>query len=300
MNFFKKEICIILISLIFLLVGCSGTETETGEAGKIYTDTLGREVLISQTPEKVVSLSPAITEILFALEQDDKIVGTTDYCDYPEAALNKPKVGNFENPNLELIVASEPDLVFVAAGVQSDLIDKFEELGIKVFCLDAETLEEVIRNIELTGQIMGAEDIAQNIAQDMRARMNNVIEKVKGLDRPLVFYEVWDDPLMSAGPGSFIDDLINLAGGENLAKDAASRYPQINFEVVVERNPDIYIAVNHYKENEIIARPSYDSLKAVQTGNVYTIEDDLVTLPGPRIIIGLEQMAKIIHPEVFN
>jgi len=296
----KIGVFILFLCLLLTIYGCGTSDTKPVEKGKTFTDALGREVKISSPPQKVISLSPAITEILFALELDEKIIGTTEYCDYPEEAKNKPKMGNFENPNFELIVDSEPDLVFIAAGIQTSLIEKFNELNIKVFCLDAETVEQVISNIELAGQIMDANDKAKALSSKMKEKLSTIQEKIQGQEKPLVFFEIWDDPLMSAGPGTFINNLIELAGGINLAKDAATRYPQINFEVLVDKNPDIYIAINHQRKNDITNRPNFQSLKAIQEGKIYTIEDDLVTLPGPRIIMGLEEMAKIIHPELFN
>lgn len=300
---FTKSIFIIALAIMLIASGCTdnnNNQSSEGEQSRVFIDTLDRDVNIPDIPEKVISLSPALTEILFALELDDKIVGTTNYCDYPEEAINTPKVGDFSSPNFEVIVDSEPDLIFVAAGIQMDLIDRFEELGLQVICLDAETIDEVMVNINFIGEIMGTEEKATEITEDMEKRVAEVKNKVSGLEKPLIFFEVWDEPLTSAGPGTFIDNLVELAGGLNMTNDAKTRYPQISFEIVVDQDPDIYIAVNHQREVEIIERPGYDDLKAVKTGKVFTIEDDWVTLPGPRIILGLEEMAFLLHPEAFQ
>ncbi|MGI6226590.1 MAG: ABC transporter substrate-binding protein [Peptococcales bacterium] len=298
----KKVILLILAcTLILLTFGCN-QERITSKNGNanIFVDSLERKVAINDSPGKVISLAPAITEILFALDQGDKVVGVTDYCDYPEEALNKPKIGDFENPNLELIVSAQPDIILVASGIQTDLISKFEELNIPVFCLDARTIDQILSNIKMVGQIMDAEEKALEITQTMEAKIENIQEKVKNQENPLVFFEVWDSPLMSAGPGTFIDDMIALAGGINFAKDQKSEFPQINFETLVEANPDVYIAIAHQKQDQIADRPNYEALKAVQNNRIYTVEDDLVTLPGPRIVNGLEEIAKAIHPELFE
>ncbi len=304
----KLLICaMLLFSILMLTVACGQSDidadnesnAEAVNESKVYVDVLGREVEISEVPERVVSLTPAATEIMFALGVEDKLVGVTEYCDYPAEALNKPKMGDFENPNIELVIDAEPDLVFVAAWIQIELVDRLEQLGSKVFVLDAETIDQVIKNIRMTGEIMGVSENANLIADDMQERVDRVLEKVKDLEKPLVFYEVWDDPLMSAGPGTFIHSLIEMAGGINMAEDTDTLYPRLSMEILVERDPDVYIANDVHNSRDIMARPGYDSLRAVQNERVYTIEDDLVTLPGPRIIMGLEKMAKIIHPEAF-
>ncbi|WP_028307749.1 ABC transporter substrate-binding protein [Desulfitibacter alkalitolerans] len=295
------QAALILMVCVMLLAGCgSKADTTVGEDSKIFKDVLGREVEIKETPKKIISLTPAVTEILFELGLDERIIGVTEYCNYPEAALKKPKMGDFANPNVELIVDAEPQIVFVAAGVQMELIKRLEQLGITVFCLDAESVDQVIKNIQMTGEIMGVPEAAQKLTSEMQAKVDAVVLKVKDQERPVVFFEVWDEPLMSAGPGTFINSLIELAGGQNLAGDADTRYPQLSMEVLFERDPDVYIANDFHKQSDIMARPGYENLTAVKTDRVHTIDDDLVTLPGPRVVLGLEEMARIIHPELFQ
>lgn len=300
---FTRSILILALSIMLMASGCTNNnnnQASEGEQPRVFIDTLEREVNIPEIPEKLISLSPALTEILFALELDEKIVGTTNYCDYPEEALNTPKVADFSSPNFEVIVDIDPDLILVAAGIQMDLIDRFEEFGLKVICLDAENINDVLNNINFIGEITGTEEKATEITDDIAQRVEIIKDKVSGLERPIVFFEVWDEPLTSAGPGTFINNLVELAGGENMTRDATSYYPQINFEIVVDQDPDIYIAVNHQREVEIIDRPGYANLKATKSGKVFNIEDDWVTLPGPRIILGLEEMAFLLHPEAFQ
>lgn len=311
---YTKTIVLFIAVLVLLtsLTGCSDSQVTGSNYGgqgrtgsDVYpvtvTDVLGREVTVAREPERIVSLSPAVTEILFTLNLDEKIVGVTDYCDYPAAALDKPKVGGFANPNMEVIINLEPDLVFTSAGVQEDILHQLEKVGITAVVLDAEDIEGVLNNIKLAGKITGSGEKAAEVVSNLQKRIDNVAEKIsKTNTRPSVFFEVWDDPLMSAGPGSFIDDLIKRAGGRNIAGDARERYPKFNLEVLLAENPDIYIINSHaHKPEDIKARDGYASLRAVQHDRVYSIEDDLVTLPGPRIVTGLEEMARIIHPEVF-
>jgi iron complex transport system substrate-binding protein len=201
---------------------------------------------------------------------------------------------------MELIVAAEPDLIFISSGVQAELSENFKKLGIKTFALDAATIDQVITNIELIGSIMEKESEAKTIADDMRKRMLYVQEKTKDLEKPLVFFEIWNEPLLSAGPKTFIADILNLSGGINFAQDSEANFPQVSLELLLEKDPDFYIAIDHKKNTSISERPGFADLKAIKNNNYYRIEDDYVTLPGPRIIEGLEKVAGLIHPEIFN
>lgn len=308
----RKQVGFLLAVLLFLLLatGCGSQQTppttpeQTPEINGFpmtIVDSLGREITIENEPEKIISLSPAITEILFAIGVEDKLVGVTDYCDYPPAALDKPRVGSFNSINLELIVNGEPDVIFMAAGIQADFVSHLEDLGIKVVALDANGISQVLANIRTAGAVTGAVAGSKELADALEQRINTIQEKVaQACHKPSVFFEVWDDPLMTAGPGSFVNDLILTAGGENVAADVGEEFAEFSLEILLERNPHIYIINNHaHKPQDIKKRPGYTGLKAVQENQVYAIEDDLVTLPGPRIVDGLEEMAKIIHPEVF-
>lgn len=310
----KKYSVFIIVCLVMLLAAAAGCGRGTPEdqaskgpaAGKedypvTVVDSLNRQVTIEKQPQKIISLSPAITEILFAIGAGDRVTGVTEYCDYPAEALNKPKVGSFQNPNLELIISGKPDVIFVAAGIQEDFVKQFNELGIRVVTLDAENIGQVLDNIKLAGTVTGDRARSEQVVSGLEKRIAAVRERVAGADtRPAVFFEVWDEPLMTAGPGSFIDDLITTAGGKNIASDAVKRFAEFSREMLIERNPDIYILNSHaHKPEDVKKRAGYSGLKAVKENRVYTIEDDLVTLPGPRIVEGLEEVAKIIHPEVF-
>lgn len=297
----KKSIIFLLITVLMLslAVGCS-TENQEVIQDKTITDSLGREVNMDTTPEKIISISPGITEILFALGLNEEIIGVSDYCDYPADAQTKDKMGGFKNPNVEVIISKNPDVVFTSAGVQEEIIQNLEELNIKVIALDAGTIQQVMDNIELAGKITGKEDKANEIVADMKQRVEVVTAKVKDQPQPKVFFEVWDDPLMTAGPGSFTHDIIEMAGGVNVASDADKKYVTYSIEKLLEADPDIYIVNSHAHEpQDVKTRNGYEVLSAIKNDQIFSIEDNLINRPGPRIIQGLEEMAKIIHPEVF-
>ncbi|MGI5901614.1 MAG: ABC transporter substrate-binding protein [Desulfitobacteriia bacterium] len=291
---------LVLILILAFMVSCSSQGNENSQ-GKIIKDTLGREINITSPPEKIVSLSPALTEILFAIGLDQEIIGVSEYCNYPAAAKNKPTMGDFSTPNVELVTSKDPDMVFVAAGVQEDVIEKFESLGITVVVLDADTIEQVIDNIELAGILTGKEKEAARVAEDMRKRLEAITAKVQNLEKPKVFFEVWDDPLMSAGSQSFIHDIIVTAGGENIAGKNTERYYNYSVETLLEENPDIYLINSHsHTPSDIKKRNGYQVLQAVKNDKIFVIDDDLISRPGPRVIEGLEQLARYFHPQAFK
>jgi len=314
-NFRFLFVTLLVLIIAAVATGCgNGEQANTNDSNTIgdiqqgntypvtVVDSIGRSVTLESEPQKIISLSPAITEILFAIGVGDKIAGVTDYCDYPAKALKKPRVGSFKEPNMEVIISSQPEVVFVSAGIQEQFAKQFNDLGIKVIALDANNFEQVLDNIKLAGRVAGAGPKSLEVARDMGERMDAVKETVaQSKTSPSVFFEVWDDPLMTAGPGSFIDDLITKAGGTNIAGDANKEFAEFSLEALIDRNPDIYILNDHaHTPEDIKKRSGYEGSKAIRNNNVYSIEDDLVTLPGPRIIEGLEQMARIIHPEAFQ
>ncbi|NLM20223.1 MAG: cobalamin-binding protein [Peptococcaceae bacterium] len=297
-----KKLVITLIVLMFvfsLTAGCFAQEQEVPQ-GKTIKDSLGREIAIPQTPAKIISLSPALTELLFALDLDQQIIGVSDYCDYPEQVKTKERMGGYNTPNVELIASKNPDLVFISAGVQEEFMDRLSEFGITVVSLDADTIDQVMTNIHLAGVLTGKEKEAKQLTDSLKQKKDEITAKVQGKPKPKVFYEVWDDPLMSAGAPSFIHDIIETAGGINIAAESNERYYIYSVEKLLEENPDIYIINSHsHIPKDVMSRNGYQALKAVQNNKVYVIDDNLISRAGPRVIEGLEQMAQMLHPEVF-
>lgn len=297
----KKNIIFLLIMVLILslAVGCSLGNQEVLQ-DKTITDSLGREVNIDKTPEKIISISPAITEMLFALGLNEEIIGVSDYCDYPADAQTKDKMGGFKNPNVEVIISKNPDVVFTSAGIQEEVIPNLEKLNIKVIALDANTIDQVMDNIELIGKITGKEEQANSLVADMKQRVETVIAKVKDQSKPKVFFEVWDDPLMTAGSSSFIHNILETAGGINIGASNTEDYFTYSMEKLLETDPDIYI-INSHNHNpvDVKERNGYEVLSAIKNDKVFVMQDDLISRAGPRVIQGLEEMAKIIHPEIF-
>jgi iron complex transport system substrate-binding protein len=298
-QFFARDtnwFLVLLLSIALALTAC----TPTGQTASIeYTvDDLGRPVVINGTPQRIVSLAPSNTEILFALGLGDKVVGVTDYCDYPPEAVDREKVGGYVNPDVEKIVALNPDLVLVAYGTPMDVINNLVGLGLTVFGIKSTDLDDLLNDIRTVGNITGKEAEANALTYEMESKIEAITDATLELkQRPKVFYMLWYDPLWTAGSGTFIDEIIEKAGGVNICQNITG-YAEISLEDVLASDPEIIIA----------SELSYDwaknatelaSTKASQTGRIYTLDDDLVQRQGPRLVDGLEWFAHFIHPEIF-
>jgi len=306
----KKILAISAIVLLFTsLSGCiepGQDSTQPTSEGYPLTivDDMGRNVTIFKQPERIVSLAPSNTEMLFALGLGDRVVGVTDYCDYPPEAEEKDKVGGFSTVNIEKVVALEPDLI-LATGRHESIAGNLEGVGLTVVVLDPKNVDDILDDIVLVGRITGQAGVAEELRVDMERRINAITSKVENAERRGVFYVTWHDPLRSVGPGTNIHELIRLAGGSNIAGDAKVDYPIYSMEILIERDPDIIIISSKHG----IAGPTAENvgallqnvnISAVRNHRIYEINADLVVRDGPRIVDGLEEMAKYIHPELFG
>jgi len=269
------------------------------------TDDLGREVTIEKIPQRIISLSPSNTEILFALGLGDKVVGVTDVCNYPPEAKEKEKIGGYSNPSLEKIIDLKPDLILAAFGNPGKLIEQLENLNLIVVGLNPKTIEDIFGSIELVGKITDEEKKASELVKNLRERVERVTFITKNLtseQKPGVLYVVWYKPLWTAGSGTFIDELIQKAGGVNIAGDL-SGWPKISLETVIEKDPRIIIVGESADQPGLLKTVKDESVlaetDAFKNNQIYAIDTDIVSRTGPRIINALEEMAKIIHPELF-
>jgi iron complex transport system substrate-binding protein len=295
---------IIAILLGILVTAFTGCQPEFSPG--TYTDDMGKEVSIDKVPQRIVSHVPSITETLFALGLGDRVVGVSDYCDYPEEAKLKPSVGNYYNPSIEPIVALEPDLVLTDG--HSESIKGLEALGITFFVIDPKDIDGILKDIELLGKITGVEREAKALVSEMNGSLAQVVSLAEGAPKVRVFY-VFDATDLNnpwtAGPGSFVDALITMAGGENIAAQAPGAWVQFSIEQLVSSDPEIIMIDTIHgtaivSEEELRAHPAWREITAVKQGRIYTVDGDLVNRSGPRIVEGLEEIAKIIHPELFG
>jgi len=287
---------LVLLSIALVLTACTPTEQTPAE---YVFDDLGRLVTINGTPQRIVSLAPSNTEILFALGLEEKVVGVTDWCDFPPEALDKEKVGAYDTPDIEKIVALTPDLILVAYGTTMDVINTLDGLGLTVFGIKSTDLDDVLNDIRTVGNITGKEAEAQALTSEMESRIQAVTNQTEELEgRPRVFYIVWHDPLWTAGSETFIHELIEKGGGVNICQNITG-YTTISIEEVVARNPEVIIA-SEWSFEWAMNETSLNSTDARQNGRIYQGDDDLVQRPGPRLVEGLEWFAYFIHPEIFE
>jgi iron complex transport system substrate-binding protein len=273
--------------------------------GVTITDDLDREVYITGVPQRMVSHVPSITETIFALGLADKVVGVSDYCDYPEEAKLKPSIGDYFNPSIERIVELDSDLVLTDG--HSESIKQLDSIGITYMAVDPKDIDGIFRGIELLGKITDTDKESGKLIEDMQERISYVTAQVESAPRVKVFYIIDATDLnnpWTAGPGSLIDSLIAMAGGENIAAQAQGAWVQFNLEAVVASDPEIIILpVKHgtaFTTPEALKQhPAWGETTAVKEDRIFTIDADLVDRSGPRIVLGLEEMARIIHPELF-
>ena len=262
---------------------------------------------VSSAEEKalrIISLAPSTTEILFSLGLEDEIVGVTTFCNYPPGAQQKERVGTFSQPDMERIVYLEPDIIFATSLEQAPVVEKLRTLNMKVTVSDPSTIEELFGSIEGIGELTGRRKKADSVVRHMKSRIGKVasaVKKVPMAERPKVFIEVWHDPLMSAGRGSFVDELIDIAGGVNIAHDSPRPYSYFSAEQVIMRDPD-YIILGYMSRQRPVdflkARMGWGEISAVRDNRVYNdINSDLFLRPGPRLVEGLEQIHRKLYPK---
>jgi len=298
------NIFIAIIAVTFLsLAGCQAPAPQ----GNTVTDDLGRSITIKGIPQRIISLSPSNTEIVYALGLEDKLVGVTTYDNYPAAAQDKPKVSEYSNVDMEKVLSAKPDLILASTIHKNDVIPAFEKLGIAVLTLEAETVDGTIRDIELLGQLCGKSREAETLVARLKDRIQTITDKTSQLttsQKPRVFFLTWHDPLWTAGSATVIDELMAKAGGVNIAADL-NGHSQIDLESVIERNPQIIFVMSSMGDqdtsyNYIKGEPRFQATEALKNNQVYKVNSDIFGRTTPRLVDGLETMAKLIHPEIFK
>lgn len=263
-------------------------------------DQTGRSVNVPERPQRLISLAPSITETIYALGLGGRLVGNTDYCDYPPEAKQKPRVGSVLNPNLERIVALKPDLVIGSAEANRlETADRLERLGIPLYGVTAHTVDEALASIEDLGRALGDEAAARNVVVQLRARAADVEKRIAGRQPVKVLFVVWHRPLTTAGRHTFVSDVIRRAGGVSIADDLLGDWPRMSLEEAVRRKPDV-ILFSHSESftpnlDEFESLPGWRGLPAVRNGRMHFISDSIVR-PSPRLIDALEDVARILHP----
>ena len=301
------------MALALLAVACDDDDGEGGAAEadpaaespafpRTIEDSGGASVTIAAPPQRIVSHSPGVTEILFAIGAGGRVVAADEFSDYPAATAQLQRVA-YASPDPERELALDPDLVLMAAN-QLQQVEQFRGLGMTVLYVEeAATVAGVLDSVRLFGELTGNEQRAEALAEEMRARIEAVTAELADLERgPRVFFEL-DSTLFTVGSDTFVGDLLTLLKASNIAEGATSPFPQLTAEAVIEANPEVVLlADGEFGESleTACARPGWSAIAACETGRVHAIDPDLTNRPGPRVVEGLEQIARLLYPDRFG
>ena len=291
-----------LFLCVFIFAGCKGENTRlpsTPALTREITDDLGRRVRLPERVTSAVSLAPNLTEITFTVGAGERLVGVTSFCDFPEEAKNIRRIGDTQTPNIENIIALKPDVVLVSTASQiQNFTNTLDAQGIAYFVTNPNSLDGIYKSIHQIGEIFGANDRAAQTVDELKKRVAEIETRTNTAKNVKTFVQIDKNSLYTVGKDSFITDLINRAGGESATKDITTAYPKISKETASALKPEAIIlseSTDNQEPNEVFA----DS-PAVKNGKVFRINADLLSRPAPRIVDGLEQLARALHPESFE
>ncbi len=296
-RFWLKTLVAVVLILTLVPLGAKDDDNDTNDVETKNETTL-----------RIITLTPSNTEIIFALGLGEKLVGVTDYCDYPPEAEEKAKIGGFSTVDMEKVIEVAPDLVVATSMHEESVTPELERRGLKVITLAPETLAEVLDGISEVGAATGTEEVASDLVAQMQGKIDGIIEKVEPMldgDKPGVMYITWHDPIWTVGNGTLTHELIEIAGGENVFADGDGNM-ETDLETVVWRNPQVILAsIGHGSaEDSPVTWANTENrlaeLDARKDGRVYEIDANLVTRPGPRLVEGLQIVAEYLYPSVFT
>jgi len=299
----------VLILACFIFIGCSNQPVETPQQTEEistdlieYTDGIGRQVRLPRHPRRIISLAPNVTETLYLLGAQDRLIGNTIQCTWPEDAKRKPKIGDLLNPNYEVILAARPDLVIAStAGNDRNAVMKLAGLGAPVYVAAPRTVEKIFQSVEDIARITDCAERGAELLAQMRERMGKVKLRINGLSPVRAFFITWLDPLLAPGKNTFENDVLSLVGVVSITADIPQYYPRYSLEQIIVKNPDAIITVkqegNPIPDFRKIA--GWRDLRAVKNGKVYILSE-YIQHPSPLFLDGIEELAEQLYPERFQ
>ena len=300
MRLTQKKVTILLFSLLALFM-CLISRVAAGT----FVDQLERQITMPDNPQRLISLAPSITEIIYALEQENRLKGVTRHSDFPAAATKLPKIGSYVRLDLERIVALNPDLcIAIKDGNPRETIDRLDSLKIPVYVVNPRNLKTVLETIIEIGNILNADEKAENLLTNLRNRIQRAQSLItQDTYRPGVFFQIGISPIVSVGSDTFLHELIVLAGGKNLA-DGKTPYPRFSREQVLALAPEIFIVTSMARQavfEQVKAEwRRWPSMPAVRNERIFLVDSNLFDRPSPRLVDGLELLIKLIHPELLK
>jgi iron complex transport system substrate-binding protein len=312
----KNPFALVYPALIFLLVlscltcvACASHPsaipqdlTQKPAESVVYTDGIGRRVQISRHPSRIISLAPNVTEILYMLGAQDRLIGDTTECSWPEAAKHKPKIGDLLNPNYEVILAAKPDLVIAStAGNDRSAVMKLTKLGLPVYVAAPRSVEKIFQSVEDIGRIIDCAAQGRQLVAQMKKRLDHISSRIAGLPPIRAFFITWFDPLLAPGKNTFENDVLHLAGVTSITADIPQYYPRYSLEQVLVQDPDVILSVEHEGDPlpDLKKIPGWRDLRAVKEDRIYIVSEFLQH-PSPLFVDGVEELAQKLHPERFR
>lgn len=296
MKRFTKEICVVVVIVVVLLAGCRGpvpTANRSVEMRQV-TDDLGRDITVPARVTRAVSLAPSVTESIFAVGGGDRLVGVTSFCDFPPQAKAIAKVGDTLNPNLETIISLKPEVVFVSTASQIEAFtNTLAANGVVVYVLNPNGLDGVMRDLRQLGDLFGTADRAEKVVTDLETRVSNVGKMVHDKTPVKVFVQFSKEPLFTIGRQSFLNEVLEKAGAVSVTADVETAFPKLSKERAVALDPEVIILSQSEDNRE--TNDAFRSSPAVKNGRVFSINADILSRPGPRLVDSMEQIAEKIH-----
>ena len=300
--FAKSFVITCLLVCAFLFTNCknqTSADTPINFQTREITDDSGRRISLPEKVERAVSLAPNLTEIAFAVDAGDLLVGVTTFCNYPVEAQKIQKIGDTQSPNIENIIALKPQIVLVSTASQMENFSKtLERQGIKVFVTNPNSLDDIYKTVLQFGEIFGKTEKARQVVDGLKKRVSDVDTKTNSVKDAKVFLQISREPLFTVGKNSFMTDLINRAGGASVTANVEMAYPNLSKETALALNPEAIILSDSEDNRE--PNDVFKNSTAMRNGKVFKINADLISRPAPRIVDALEQMAKALHPESFR
>jgi iron complex transport system substrate-binding protein len=289
------------------MVLAAGTFLFTGQVNaRQVTDGIGRTMDVPENPVRVVAMAPSITEVIYALGEERRLVGISQFSDFPPKAASLPRVGSYIRPDLERIIALNPDLcIAVKDGNPRSVAERLESFRIPVFAVDPRNLDAIMNMVVLIGRLLHAPDRAMTIADAMQARIQDVRDRVaKTRERPRVFFQIGISPIVSIGSNTFIHELIEMAGGTNLCAEFTVSYPRLSREQVVALAPDVLImtTMDRNMESGQVAMEwkNWTQIPAIRNSRIAVVDSNVFDRPTPRQVDALEELVRLIHPELYQ
>lgn len=293
----KNKAMIVMLTLSLTMI-CAGIS-----CARTVTDETGRRVTVGPEPKRIVSLAPGITETLYALGLDDEIAGVTTFCNWPVQTRNKARVGGFTNPSVEKIVSLKPDLILATAdGNRKETIQQLERIGLSVYVTNPTDMQGVLRSILHIGEITDRKRVAEDMVKSLQTRLNRIALQIRHKKKPRIFFQLGLEPLITAGRRTLTHEVIERAGGVNVAGLDTASYPHYSAEGIIGASPDIIIFAPMVNDEKFSAVKrfwqKFGDVPAVKNGKIYPVNADLVNRASPRLIDAVEIMAYIFHPEI--